>query len=156
MRVADVASKRLVWVTNDLFQDLNPVWSPSGRSIFFSSSRTGGLNIWRMPVRPDGTPSGPPQQLTTGAGQDVEIAVAKDGRKLAFTILKQNADLWKLPVSPQTGAADRRAGRSPRHDARGQPRRLVSRRRADRLQLGPRRRHEHLDLHGRRTVRRAR
>ncbi len=42
----------------------------------------------------------------------------------------------------------RRTGRSPRHDARGQPGRLVSRRRADRLQLGPRRRHEHLDLHG--------
>jgi Tol biopolymer transport system component len=105
VRVADLASKRLVWVTNDLFQDLNPVWSPSGHSILFSSSRTGGLNLWRMPVRPDGTPSGPPQQLTTGAGQDVEIAVAKDGGKLAFTILKQNADLWKLPVSPQTGAA---------------------------------------------------
>ncbi len=53
----------------------------------------------------DGVPAGPPQQLTTGAGQDVEAAFSPDGKKLAFAILKQNADLWKLPVSQETGRA---------------------------------------------------
>jgi Tol biopolymer transport system component/tRNA A-37 threonylcarbamoyl transferase component Bud32 len=105
VRVADVATHQLVWVTNDLFRDLNPAWSPGGKWIYFTSDRTGGLNIWGMPVKPDGGPAGLPQQLTTGAGQDVEIAVAKDGKRLAFAILRQNADLWKLPVSPRTGAA---------------------------------------------------
>jgi Tol biopolymer transport system component len=103
VRVADIATKKLVSVTNDLFLDVNPVWSASGMSIDFSSSRTGGLNIWRMPVRADGSPDGPARQLTTGAGQDVEISASKDGKRLAFTILKQNADLWKLPVSAATG-----------------------------------------------------
>ena len=106
VRVVDVATKTLSWVTNDLFRELNPVWSPSGAWIYFSSDRTGGLNIWRMPVRPGGTPSGAPQQLTTGAGQDVDIAISPDGKRIAFAILQQNADLWKLPVSPETGHAE--------------------------------------------------
>jgi eukaryotic-like serine/threonine-protein kinase len=106
VRVADVATKTIAWVTNDLYRELNPAFSPSGKWIYFSSDRTGGLNIWRLPVRPDGVPSGAPQQLTTGAGQDVDIAISRDGRRLAFAILQQNADLWKLPVSPETGRAE--------------------------------------------------
>jgi eukaryotic-like serine/threonine-protein kinase len=103
IRVVTLASKELVWITNDLFQDLQPVWSPSGRYIYFTSNRAGGLNLWRAAVSPDGKPAGAPQQLTTGAGQDVESAISKDGKRLAFAILKQNADLWELPVDPATG-----------------------------------------------------
>jgi TolB protein len=33
----------------------------------------------------------------------VECAPSPDGRRLAFTILRQNADVWKLPVAPETG-----------------------------------------------------
>jgi Tol biopolymer transport system component/TolB-like protein/tetratricopeptide (TPR) repeat protein len=99
VRVVDVASKRLGWVTDDALQDVDPAWSPGGRFIFFSSYRSGGLNLWRVPVSRDGRPEGPPQQLTTGAGQDVQVAFAADGRRAAFTILGQNADLWRLPVS---------------------------------------------------------
>src|SRR5205823_345818 len=79
------------WVTNDHVQDICPVWSPSG-FLYFSSYRSGGLNIWRIPVTARGEPSGVLQQLTTGAGQDVEAAVSRDGKRLAFTILRQNAD----------------------------------------------------------------
>src|SRR5262249_4945923 len=35
----------------------------------------------------------------------VELAIARDGRRLLFPILKQNADLWRLPVSPESGHA---------------------------------------------------
>ena len=121
-RVADIGTKKLVWVTNDLSRELNPVWSPSGTWIYFSSDRTGGLNVWRIPVHADGAPAGAPQQLTTGAGQDVEIAVSKDGSKLAFAILRQNADLWKLPVSPETGfpvGAPQEVVTTTREDSRG-------------------------------------
>ena len=47
--------------------------------------------------------SGSLQQVTTGAGQDVEVAVSPDSKRLAYATLRQNADIWRLPVSPQTG-----------------------------------------------------
>ena len=103
VRTVELASGRLSWLTNDLFQDLNPAWSRSGRFVYFSSNRGGGLNAWRLPVGADGSPAGAPQQVTTGAGQDVELALSPDGRCLALAILRQNADLWRLPVAPATG-----------------------------------------------------
>jgi len=103
VRVLDLARGRSVWVTNDAVQDLNPVWSASGRFIYFSSYRGGGINIWRVAMSPEGTPAGAPQQLTNGAGQDVEIAISRKAPRLAFSILRQNADIWRLPVSPETG-----------------------------------------------------
>src|SRR5262249_23458457 len=36
-----------------------------------------------------------------GAGQDVEPAISRDGIQIAFSTLKQNADIWKLPVKPE-------------------------------------------------------
>ncbi len=102
LRVVDLASKALSWVTNDYVQDICPVWSPSG-FVYFTSYRSGGMNIWRVAVTARGEPVGPLQQLTTGAGQDVGVAISRDGRKLAFSILRQNADIWRLPVSPATG-----------------------------------------------------
>jgi Tol biopolymer transport system component len=103
IRVFDLTTGRSTWVTNDAVQDLNPVWSPSGGFIYFSSYRGGGINIWRVAISRDGTPAGAYQQLTIGAGQDVEIASSHNGKRLAFAILKQNADIWRLPVSPDTG-----------------------------------------------------
>ena len=103
VRTVELSSGHLNWLTNDLNQDLNPVWSPSGQFVYFSSNRGGGLNVWRMPVGRDARQAGPPQQVTTGAGQDVELAISPEGRRLAFATLRQNADLWRLPVSPETG-----------------------------------------------------
>ena len=104
VKVVDLASGKHTWVTNDAVQDLNPVWSPSGRFIYFSSYRGGGINIWRASMQGGDVP-GPLQQMTIGAGQDVEIAISPDGKRLSFTILRQNADIWRLPVSPDTGRA---------------------------------------------------
>jgi eukaryotic-like serine/threonine-protein kinase len=103
VRVVDLTSKKLTWVTSDTPHDVGPVWSRSGRYLYFSSDRSGGWNVWRVPVAADGSPAGPLQQLTTGAGQDVGLALSPDGLRLAFSVLKQNADIWRLPVSPADG-----------------------------------------------------
>jgi eukaryotic-like serine/threonine-protein kinase len=121
IRVVDLASKKLTWVTNDYVQDICPVWSRSGY-LYFSSYRSGGLNIWRVPVTAGGQPSGLLQQLTMGAGQDVQAALSRDGRRVAFTILRQNADLWRLPVSADTGkpsGAPEKVIATTREDSRG-------------------------------------
>jgi Tol biopolymer transport system component len=101
--VADAATQAITLVTDDYVFDTDPGWSPDGGSIYFSSSRGGGLNVWRVPVGPNGAPAGPAEQLTTGAGEDVQSALAPDGRRLVFAVRGINSDLWRLPVSPETG-----------------------------------------------------
>ncbi len=103
IRAVDVGSKTMTWVTDDPFKDVAPAWDPSGRFIYFSSFRSGGMNLWRIPVNANGGPAGRPQQITSGAGQDVNLTISADGRRIAFSILGQNADIWKLPVSPASG-----------------------------------------------------
>ena len=103
--VADAATRVITLVTDDYVFDTDPAWSPDGRSIYFSSYRGGGLNVWRVPVGPNGAPAGPAEQLTTGAGEDVQSALAPDGRRLVFAVRGINSDLWRLPVSPETGRA---------------------------------------------------
>jgi Tol biopolymer transport system component len=101
--VADAATQAVTRITDDYVFDLDPTWSPDGRSIYFSSSRGGGLNLWRVPVGPTGAPAGPAEQLTTGAGEDVQSTLHPDGRRLVFAVRGIHSDLWRLPVSPETG-----------------------------------------------------
>jgi eukaryotic-like serine/threonine-protein kinase len=101
--VADIAGQAMIRVTADGVMDADPAWSPDGERLYFSSYRGGGVNVWRVPVDGTGRATGPPEQLTTGAGSDVQPAVAPDGKRLAFAVRGINADLWRLPVSPTTG-----------------------------------------------------
>ncbi|MEO7476455.1 MAG: protein kinase, partial [Gemmatimonadales bacterium] len=103
IRVVNVATRASVAVTDDNFLDVNPVWDGSGRAIYFSSYRAGGINIWRVPVSEDGKPTGPPAQITTGAGEDVQLGAPSADGRIAFTVLQLNADLWRLPVDPASG-----------------------------------------------------
>jgi eukaryotic-like serine/threonine-protein kinase len=122
IRVVNLESKQMNWITNDFFSNIRPAWSPSGKFIYFSSYRSGGINIWRAPVKTSGILGGPLQQVTTGAGQDVEVAASPDGKRLAFATLRQNADIWKLPVLAQTGlprGAPEAVVSTTREDSRG-------------------------------------
>lgn len=103
IKVVNLANHHIAALTDGRYHDLNPVWSRSGRYMYFSSDRGGGLNIWRIPISRGGQPTGAPQQVTMGAGQDVQLAIAPSGERLAFSILRQNADIWRLPVDAQTG-----------------------------------------------------
>lgn len=99
----DPASSGVVRLTNDIVPDLDPVWAPDGRHVYFASARGGGLNLWRLPVEGRGVPGGPAEQLTTGAGDDLQPAPSPDERRIAFVVRGINSDIWRLPVSPETG-----------------------------------------------------
>jgi serine/threonine-protein kinase len=101
--VVDAATSSVARLTNDIVPDIDPTWAPDGRYIYFSSARGGGLNLWRLPVDSKGSRSGPAEQLTTGAGDDVQPAPSPDGRRLAFAIRGIDSDIWRLPVSAGTG-----------------------------------------------------
>ena len=103
VRVVNLETKQINSITNDYPADVRPAWSPLGKYVYFSSDRSGSMNLWRAAITADGALDGPLQQVTTGAGQDVEPAISRDGKLIAFTTLRQNADIWRLPVSPAKG-----------------------------------------------------
>jgi eukaryotic-like serine/threonine-protein kinase len=105
VRIVDVRTREMKWVTDDFVTDVHPVWSFDGGSIVCSSYRGGGINLWRIPIDIDGTPAGPMQQITAGPGHDVDVDTPRSENRLVFAILKQNAELWRLPVDATTGAA---------------------------------------------------
>ncbi|HUF13715.1 MAG TPA: protein kinase, partial [Longimicrobiales bacterium] len=103
--VVEVATQRIHWITGDNVLDMNPAWSPSGDALYFSSAHGGGVNIWRVAVSRTGERSGQPQQVTTGAGDDVTPALSPDGSRLSFTVRSFDSDVWRLPVDPASGRA---------------------------------------------------
>ncbi len=99
----ELATRALTTVVDSAWADLQPAWSASGQHVYFSSYRSGGLNVWRVRVAANGAPLGTPEQVTAGAGQDVELAAAPGSGRLAFSILRQNASIWVMPLDPATG-----------------------------------------------------
>jgi serine/threonine protein kinase/Tol biopolymer transport system component len=71
----------------------NPVVSPDGRSIIFTSERSGQRNVWRMNL--DGSD---PQQLTNGLA-DFLPTVSPDGQWVIYSSLNSSMlTLWKVPM----------------------------------------------------------
>ncbi|MBZ5589552.1 MAG: protein kinase [Acidobacteriia bacterium] len=86
-----------VAVTDDPALDWNPVWSPDGRSLYFSSSRGGTMNLWRVAIdATSGRVLGEPQPVTTPSAWSGWISFSRDGRRLAFAALDWRANLLKV------------------------------------------------------------
>jgi Tol biopolymer transport system component/predicted Ser/Thr protein kinase len=85
--------------TFDPANDDNPVWSPDGKNVVFSSNRTGAPKMYIKPA--DG--SGEERQLTDQPS--IPTSWSKDGRFLLFTSgsPKTSNDLWVLS---NPGSAD--------------------------------------------------
>src|SRR5262249_51197059 len=75
-------------LTSDGLQNGGAVFHPDGRSVIFSSARSGHTNLWELPL--DG---GQLVQLTFGEGPDVSPDVAPDGRSLVF-----DRDVTFIPI----------------------------------------------------------
>ncbi|MBL8208068.1 MAG: serine/threonine-protein kinase [Blastocatellia bacterium] len=88
-------------LTNDIYKDHIPRWSPDGKRIAFFSDREGKNEIWT--VAPDGKSA--PQQLTfAGTGRAVLEDWSPDGNFLVYTMLRQGLYLLDLrkPWEQQT------------------------------------------------------
>ncbi len=73
----------------------DPVWTPDGASIMFSSGRSGSLTLWRVPAA-----GGRPVPVTSGSGEDTETAVSADGRRLIYSNARAIYALsWLQPAS---------------------------------------------------------
>lgn len=74
------------------------VWAPSGHTLYFEGSSHGVDNIWKVTVDPKTLRwTEGPERLTVGPGRDVGITISPDGRKLAFTVRREDTRVWVLP-----------------------------------------------------------
>jgi Tol biopolymer transport system component/serine/threonine protein kinase/Tfp pilus assembly protein PilF len=98
-----------VAVTDGSSTDLNPVWSPDGRFLYFSSNRGGSSNIWRVPIDEDtGVTSGSPEAVTAiGANTSVlHLSFARTG-KLAYSAQTEIRNLRSVSFNPTQATTGR-------------------------------------------------
>jgi len=80
------------------------VWARSSRALYFEGTSQRVRNLWRIEVDPATLAwSGGPDRLTTGAGQDGEVAVSPEGTRLVFSTRLSTTRVWAFPFDPLTG-----------------------------------------------------
>ena len=89
-----------------------PVWSADSQAIIYSNTESGkNLSLWRVPFSlTDGVVSGLPEPLTVGRGRDIQAAVSRDGKMIAYAaqdlafnaeVLPFDAEQGRITGSPQ-------------------------------------------------------
>lgn len=79
IQIYDVSSRTLRAITRDRAMDTGPTWSRDGKSLFFSSDRTGIANIYRYDFQ-----NAELRQVTNVLGGAFQPAVSPDGGYLAY------------------------------------------------------------------------
>ena len=83
--------------------DYNPVVSPDGRWVVFTSERTGSPDLYVLDLETRGAP----RELVAGDAMDDAAAFSPDGRTLAFVSTRaSNPDVWVTPFAPEGPAGD--------------------------------------------------
>jgi TolB protein len=82
--------------------DYDPVWSPDGESIVFTSDRSGSADLYR--VKADGTGL---ERLTDNPAYDDQAAFSADGKQLVFVTTRSGgtADLWTMDLQTKKAKA---------------------------------------------------
>ena len=90
---ADGSGERLLLNSSEV--DYDPVWSPDGASVVFTSDREGSADLFR--VKPDGTGL---ERLTHDPAYDDQAAFSADGKQLVFVTTRSGgtADLWTMDL----------------------------------------------------------
>jgi Tol biopolymer transport system component len=81
--------------------DLNPIWTPDGKRILFTSDRTGAFGIWVLSVA-DGNPQGPPALLRADMGKTWPVRFAR-GDSYFYGVQTTMQDVYVAELDPETG-----------------------------------------------------
>ncbi len=88
-------------VTNDSAVDWNPVWSPDGGYLYFSSDRGGSMNLWRVPIdERTGKVLGPPEPVTTPSQYSQHISFSRDGHRVAYVQAVTSVNIQRVGFDP--------------------------------------------------------
>ncbi len=95
--VVEVSTGKVRRLMKDRAQDLTPTWSADGRTLYFSSDRTGIYNIYAMDVA-----TGQLRQVTNVVAGALQPAISPDGKTLAFVgFTYQGYDLYRMALDPK-------------------------------------------------------
>ena len=81
--VLELANQNLTRITDDPAIDTEPTWAPDGRSIYFTSDRAGGPQVYKIGVQPGDKP----KRITFGGNYNARPRVSADGSLLAVVTL---------------------------------------------------------------------
>jgi TolB protein len=82
IHILDIASRELTRLTTNRSIDTEGTWSPDGRSIYFTSDRSGGPQIYRV-----STNGGSPERISFEGSYNARPRLSPDGSKLALVHL---------------------------------------------------------------------
>jgi Tol biopolymer transport system component len=101
LAVVDVDTGKTRLLTHDHALALSPAWSSDDKSIYFASSRGGTLNVWKIGANGSGL-----QQITAGEGDDAELDVSADGKRIVFASLREKVGIAELDLQAKPGQPD--------------------------------------------------
>ena len=82
INVLDLASRQLTRLTTDRAIDTEGSWSPDGSEIYFTSDRSGGPQVYKVPAS-----GGKPERVTFEGSYNARPRLSPDGKKLAMVHL---------------------------------------------------------------------
>ncbi|HEV7667695.1 MAG TPA: S9 family peptidase [Thermoanaerobaculia bacterium] len=123
--VFDLATKKTIKLTEGKYDDGEPVWSPDGTRIAFTSNRTAdpdsnqNSDIFVVEAKEGATP----RAVTTSPGTDASPAWSPDGKEIVYVAGGPVSDMWYGIASAAIVPA---AGGAPRDLTRGLDRNIAS------------------------------
>jgi len=111
IHLLDIASRSMTQLTSGDYDDSEPVWSPDGSRIAFTSNRTANpddnynTDIWVVSADP-GQKSAEPLRITRGEGADASPAWSPDGRSIAHTTVTDPVAMLYATSHLAVSAAD--------------------------------------------------
>lgn len=85
----------------------NPLWTPDGKRVLFTSNSRGPTDLWAVPIA-DGKPAGPVERI--GEGFDWPLGMTRDGEVFHQKVIEVR-DIYTMEFDPQTGRPTSKANK---------------------------------------------
>ncbi|HVT44544.1 MAG TPA: protein kinase [Thermoanaerobaculia bacterium] len=88
-------------INDDNAINWRPIWSRDGAHLYFSSNRSGSMNLWRAPLdQRSGKAAGEPEPVTSGSDWNGWPAAARATDRIAFATASVDSNLYRVEFDP--------------------------------------------------------